>query len=282
MIVLKNHLIKGKHNKPIILDVFAEKNHQKKPVIIFCHGYKGYKDWGCWNQMALEFAKKGFCFVKFNFSYNGGTAEQPIDFPDLEAFAKNNFTKELDDLEVVIDFILSDAMFTNEIDKNSLSLMAHSRGGGIVLIKAAEDNRISKIVTLAGVSDFAMRFPKGEILEHWKKTGIIHVENARTKQQMPHHYQFYENFKANQNRLTIESAVKQLNIPYLIVHGTNDPTVLLKEAENLKQWNPKNTLEIIKDADHSFGSKHPWTEEKLPIHLSKAVKKAIRFLKTSL
>ena len=52
--------------------------------------------------MAKEFAKDGFCFIKFNFSHNGGTVEQPIDFPDLEAFGNNNYTKELDDLESVI------------------------------------------------------------------------------------------------------------------------------------------------------------------------------------
>ena len=56
------------------------------PLIIFCHGYKGFKDWGAWNLMAEAFAKIGFCFIKFNFSHNGGTIEQPIDFPDLEAF----------------------------------------------------------------------------------------------------------------------------------------------------------------------------------------------------
>ena len=44
------------------------------------------------------FAASGIAVLKFNFSHNGGTVEQPIDFPDLEAFGHNNYTKELDDL----------------------------------------------------------------------------------------------------------------------------------------------------------------------------------------
>ena len=94
MTITKNIIIPGKHNKPIITDVFYTENNTPKPVVIFCHGYKGFKDWGAWDLMAKAFAEAGFFFVKFNFSHNGGTAEQPIDFPDLEAFGNNNYTKE--------------------------------------------------------------------------------------------------------------------------------------------------------------------------------------------
>ena len=44
------------HNKPILTDVFYTKNRIKKPVVIFCHGYKGFKDCGAWNIAATEFA----------------------------------------------------------------------------------------------------------------------------------------------------------------------------------------------------------------------------------
>src|SRR5210317_1707746 len=96
-----------KHNRPIVTDVFYEKNAKKKPIVIFCHGYKGYKDWGAWNLMVDSFLKENYFFVKFNFSHNGGTLENPIDFPDLEAFGRNNLSLELDELEVVIDWLLN-------------------------------------------------------------------------------------------------------------------------------------------------------------------------------
>ena len=94
MKIIKNIILDGRHSKPILADVFFKENNQPKKVVVFCHGYKGFKDWGAWNLMAEEFAKAGFFFIKFNFSHNGGTPEQPIDFPDLEAFGNNNYTKE--------------------------------------------------------------------------------------------------------------------------------------------------------------------------------------------
>ena len=84
MQIEKNILLEFKGKKPILLDLYFEKNKQPKPIIIFCHGFKGYKDWGAWNLVAEAFSKAGFLFLKFNFSHNGGTLEQPIDFPDLD------------------------------------------------------------------------------------------------------------------------------------------------------------------------------------------------------
>jgi len=100
-----NIALEGKHQRPIVMDLVYREDGRKKPILIFCHGYKGFKDWGAWNLMAEAFAEEGFFFVKFNFSHNGGTLENPIDFPDLEAFSQNTYTKEMDDLEVVLDWI---------------------------------------------------------------------------------------------------------------------------------------------------------------------------------
>ncbi len=219
MIIIKNHILKGKHQKPILTDVFYNKTNKPKSVVIFCHGYKGFKDWGAWNLMAEAFANTGFFFIKFNFSHNGGTVEQPIDFPDLKAFGNNNYTKELDSLETVIDWISTNTDFKNEANVNSINLIGHSRAGGIVTIKSEEDSRIKKVITLAGISSFGSRLSTIGDLKKWKKEGVKYVLNGRTKQQMPHFYQFYEDFKQNEDRLTIQRAVKNIQIPHLIIHG---------------------------------------------------------------
>ena len=144
MTITKNIIIPGKHNKPIITDVFYTENNTPKPVVIFCHGYKGFKDWGAWNLAAMEFVNNELFFVKFNFSHNGGTVENPIDFPDLEAFGQNNFTTELNDLEDIINWIANNSKFKDEMDSTNITLIGHSRGGGIVSIKASENSKISK------------------------------------------------------------------------------------------------------------------------------------------
>ncbi len=278
MKIIKNFLLKGKHHKPIVIDVFYNKNGLRKPMVIFSHGYKGYKDWGCWNLIAETFAKQNIVFVKFNFSHNGGTPEQPIDFPDLQAFGNNSYTKELDDLQSVIDWVHSENEFKNEIDLSRITLIGHSRGGGIVILKSNEDRRISKVITWAGVADFESRFPKGDELIKWKQEGVIFIENSRTKQQMPLYYQFYENFIDNKERLHIETAAKKLKIPHLIFHGTDDQAVSLEDAKKFNKWNQKSEFIPVINGNHTFGSKHPWKEESLPQQLQEIVDNSIVFV----
>ena len=275
---IKNILVDGKHQKPIVTDVFYDDNHQPKKVVIFCHGYKGYKDWGAWNLMAEHFAEAGFFFIKFNFAFNGGTAENPIDFPDLEAFGNNNYTKELDDLESVLDWISSEEMFKNEVNIDDISVIGHSRGGGIVLIKATEDTRIKKVISLAAVSDIGSRSSTTGDLENWKKNGVKYVVNGRTKQQMPHFYQFYLNFKENEARLNIQKAVEKIQIPQLVIHGDKDTSIAVDEGYKIHSWNSKSVLKIIENADHVFNVSHPWRKEILSKELMQTTQLCIDFL----
>ena len=275
----KNNILKRNQKKPILWDAFYKATNAQKPMVIFCHGYKGFKDWGAWDLVAEAFSEAGFFFVKFNFSHNGGTMEQPIDFPDLEAFAENNYTKELDDLHDLINFLHStDNPFYAEIDPNNLILIGHSRGGGISTLKASEDERITQLITWAGVSDFGKRTATGSELEQWRKDGVKYVLNGRTKQNMPHHFQFYEDFIANEERLNIEHAVKTLNIPQLIIHAKDDPSVKFSEAEDLYSWNTDAILFPINQSDHVFGASHPWNEKFLPKPLKDVVQKSISFI----
>jgi uncharacterized protein len=275
---LKNIVIEGPNQKPIVLDVFAKQNSQAKPVLIFCHGYKGFKDWGAWDMMAEMFKEAGFFFVKFNFSHNGGTVEQPIDFPDLVSFGNNNYSKELDDLKAVLDWVFIEPSLRQEVDLQDVSLMGHSRGAGIVAIKAEEDVRVKKLISLAGVCDFGKRTATIGDLDQWKKEGVKYVLNGRTKQQMPHFYQFYEDFLENQTRLNIKRAVSNLKIPYLILHGNQDTSVLIEEGERLHSWNSESQLEIIDTANHVFNTSHPWKKSNISNALEKAIRLSISFL----
>jgi len=278
MKIEKNIILERKNKKPILIDTFYSEEKLKQSIVIFCHGYKGYKDWGAWSLMAERFAQAGFCFIKFNFSHNGGTVKNPIDFPDLETFGNNNYTKELNDLDDVIGWIQTQFENNPNINTTEICLIGHSRGGGITILKASEDNRISKLITLASVSDFGKRTATVGELKQWKDTGVKYVLNGRTKQQMPHFYQFYQDFKANEKRLHIESAEKRLTIPHLIIHGDNDTSVNISEAEDLKRWNPKSKFKVIENADHVFNTKHPWGKNELSDELNEVVEEVINFI----
>ena len=272
--IQKNIRIKNPETRDFLADAFYPKGTAKLPLVIFVHGYKGYKDWGAWDLMANKFAEAGFFFVKFNFSHNGTTVENPTEFDDLEAFGNNNFSKEMSDLDAIL-------MYFSEhpsVDFSKIAVMGHSRGGGISLIKAYEDDRIRVLITLAGVSNFSYRFPSGERLENWKNSGVMYSENKRTKQQMPHYYQFYEDFKQNEERFTIQYCAQHLQKSVLIIQGNADEAVKDKEAFLLNDWCKDSELYIIDGANHTFGAKEPWHSDDLPPDLDNAVLRSITFI----
>lgn len=270
----QNIIISNPETRDFLADAFYPESDQKLPLVIFVHGYKGYKDWGAWNLMAEKFAEAGFFFVKFNFSYNGTTIENPNDFADLEAFGNNNYSKELSDLGVVIDYFIQDP----KVDDQKIILIGHSRGGGISIVKTYEDERINGLITLASV-DSLDRFPKNDAFEKWKEAGVYYVLNGRTKQEMPHYYQFYEDFEKDEHRFDVERATEMAKAHVLIIHGTNDESVSVKNAEHLHLLNPNSELYLIENANHTFGAKEPWEEKELPNELNAVVEKCIEFIK---
>lgn len=270
----QNIIITNAETKDFLADAFYPETDKKLPLVIFVHGYKGYKDWGAWNLMAEKFAAAGFFFVKFNFSHNGTTVEDPHHFADLEAFGNNNYSKELSDLGAVIDYFIQN----ENVDDHKIVLIGHSRGGGISIIKTYEDERIHGLITLASV-DTLDRFPRNEAFENWKKAGVYYVTNGRTKQEMPHYYQFYENFEQDEHRFDVERATEMAKAHVLIIHGTNDESVSVKNAEHLHILHPNSELFLIENANHTFGAKEPWEENQLPEDLNTATEKCIAFIK---
>jgi len=270
----KSFVLERFGKKSILLDAFWEDN--PKATVIFCHGFKGFKDWGPWELVAEKFAQAGFFFVKFNFSHNGGSIENPIDFPDLQAFGENNFSKELDDLEEVLNWTEGREESGYRIN-GLIFLIGHSRGGGISLIKASEDKRVRAISTWASVADFESRFPSGADLEKWKKSGVLTIKNSRTKQEMPLFYQFFQDFQSNRERLNISRAAGSLQIPLFVVHGDEDNTVGVEDAQMLHEWVPMSRLKLISETNHTFGAIHPYRETILPAALRETVEETINF-----
>jgi uncharacterized protein len=272
MIDFKNKHFIGSENRKSLFDCKIPVG--AKAVIIFVHGYKGFKDWGAWNLMQDAFVNDGFGFVKFNMSHNGGTIDEAVDFPDLEAFGNNRYTFEVNDLRVIVDEV--HRMIVHELALNiPIHLLGHSRGGGIAILGASHDKRISKLISLAGISNIESRFPEDE-LDDWRREGVKYVLNGRTHQQMPHFYSFYENFSENRAVLSIEKAAKKLEIPFLQIHGDMDQSVSISEGLNLSAWTDTQ-VGIIKGAEHTFGASHPWESKELPADLMRVVKMAIDF-----
>lgn len=273
-------LLRSKHNdRKFLADARWIESSNKKQIIIFVHGFKGFKDWGHFNLIADHFARHGFVFIKLNFSHNGTSPEKPLDFVDLDAFGNNNFTIELDDLDILINHVHSNEceIPTSQMDPEKLFLIGHSRGGGICILKAHEDSRVKGLVTWAAVPDLENRWSK-EQLEQWKNDGVLYILNSRTKQNMPLYYQLVEDYIQNSTRFSIPIAVKNMPVPMLSFHGDQDETVLLEEAKIIKQWNPNLDFRVVKGSNHTFGGEHPFNQTELPSHTVTVVSQSIDFL----
>ena len=280
MQVEKNLIVKGAAERDMAVDVFYE-GGERRPVVIYAHGFNGFKDWANFDLVAERFIAAGFTFIKFNFSHNGTTPAHPEDFVDLDAFGKNNYSKQLEDLEKIITWTCANENpFADNIDAGKLSLIGHSMGGGIVLLQASVDPRVSKVVTWASVSE--CKTPWGgwpaKKLEEWKKEGVQYYTNTRTNQQMPLFYQLFEDYTTNAEKLDIKKAMERIQVPVLVIHGQSDISVPIENAYELISWRPETKLFTL-DTDHVFDRRHPWLGSTLPRAMEIVIAETFRFLK---
>jgi uncharacterized protein len=278
MKIVRNKKLTGADDYPVLMDIYSPNITTLAPVVIFAHGFKGFKDWGCWHLIAEAFAKAGFAFIKFNFSHNGTTPENPEEFGDLEAFGRNTYSKEWEDLNVILDWVTADALDFN-FDIHRLALIGHSRGGGLSIAKAADDDRIKKLITWAAVPSLAWLWSDETFKTHWKNEGVIYQKNARTGQNMPLYYTLCTNYEANEYLFDLEDVAPRVRQPWLIVHGEADTSVLPSAAQHLHLLKPKALVHLIPDADHTFGGKHPYTSDILPPYCLELVEASVGFLK---
>lgn len=270
--------IEGFNGRPIGIDIHFAESNKAMPIVIFAHGYKGFKDFGAWSLIGDQMAEQGVVFIRFNFSHNGVTTDNPLEFNDLDAFGKNNYSIEVADFNAVIDYINSLAKERSDWDENDINIIGHSRGGGIAILTAAENKNVSSLITWAAINSTFNRMPIGEDLGDWKDRGVRYVINGRTKQEMPHYFPFYEDLIQNKDELDIEKKSKTITIPWLIIHGDSDEAVPLQSAIELKAWNPNSKLQIIENGNHTFSISHPWKADKLSEEMKKVFDFSIQFV----
>ncbi len=262
----------GANGRESLIDFQEPDSLNYKNIVLFIHGYKGYKDWGAWNLVQKYFVSNGMGFCKFNMSHNGGTVENGIDFPDLEAFSLNRYSYEVEDLEHVLDWLATKV----DLKKRNIHLIGHSRGGGIAIL-SAKDPRVKSVTTWASISSIENRFPQGDKMKAWKEKGFYTVKNSRTQQDMPHKYVMYEDFLEHKEQLDIEFSAKNINIPTLHIHGDADEAVSLSESEDLELWTGGKMI-IINSANHTFKTCQPYINEEMPNKLHEACILSLQFI----
>jgi pimeloyl-ACP methyl ester carboxylesterase len=115
-------------------------------------------------------------------------------------------------------------------------------------------------------------------LDEWRAKGVQYIENKRTNQQMPLYVQLYHDVIDNPERLSIPKAIKEMKQPLLAFHGTEDETLPVAMAHQIKDWKPDTQLIIYEKENHVFGAAHPWKKDCLPDAFHNIIKETQDFL----
>lgn len=251
---LSKHALPGALGE-ILVDVRAGGRESSRPAVLVLHGFKGFKDWGMFPPLAERLAQAGFTAVSFNASGSG--VDDAGEFTWPERFGHNSFSAELADLGTVLDALAAGSLGT--VPPARIGLVGHSRGGGIAVLQTARDARIRALVTWAAISTVD-RWPDESERARWRSAGKLEVLNARTGQVLPLYTDTLVDVERHAAALDIPSAAARVSVPWLILHGTADPTVAIAEAERLARSATPGTAHLVPvaGAGHTFGATHPW------------------------
>jgi dipeptidyl aminopeptidase/acylaminoacyl peptidase len=202
----------------------------KAPCVVMSHGLESSKDSDKWRLLSSRFCDAGFASLRFSYRGCGvGEVKSEGNFEDT------TLTDRIQDYTAAIDFL-----YKTRVDTNRLGVIGSSLGGMVVL--AARDERIKVVTTLATPSNIL--FPDAEAWARAKESGYFELGSGSKLRRRffndAHHYKVCED-------------IGKMHCPVLIIHGTNDEVVPVKDAYNLYgcAHNPKR-LEIIEGANHSF------------------------------
>lgn len=273
MILNSKFILEGALQQKFAMDLTYSESQDQKGVIVFCHGFKGFKDWGCWQMVADYFVDNGFAFLKFNFSHNGMGLEDSVEFNALDKFATNTLGKEMQDIQSVEQFIVNELpKILPIINTDKIFIIGHSKGGVSALLYCTQyDTKIKKVCTWASPFDFHRSW-NSKFIDKWRADGVQYIKNARTNQMMPLDISVLNDLDNNKKKYSLVNASQQLQIPYLIIQGTNDQAVKMEEFNLLKKYFSKAKTHIIDDANHVFGGSHPYEGSDLPEHTQELVR----------
>ena len=236
------------------------------PVVLFLHGFKGFKDWGPFPDACEELAREGFAVVAFNLSLNG-VGKDTTEFNEPNLFRRQTLSQDLADVGSVIEALKIRDVRSEvaALDTDRIGMIGHSRGGHTAVVAAAEYPEIQCLVTWSAVANYLERW-SDKMKNDWEEAGFTEIENTRTGQILPLDKIVYEDALENSEKLMALNRVQELHIPCLFIAGRQDEAVPVTESERLYRNCPSTDKEIrlIKNAGHTFGTSHPFEKEEFP------------------
>lgn len=227
-------------------------------LVIITNGHNGFYSYGMFPWIQEQLAEEGMASFSYNFSHGGTRGDEDV-FTDLEAYARNCVRLQTADLVGV-----TKALRQQYPDKR-IWLLAHSMGSIPTIFGAAEllnaGISIAGMILLAPVS--RLDFWPGALIDEWKKTGTITMFNRRTGQDLPHGPELLQEIVEADGKWNIKSALADLDLPLLVIHGEADEAVHPDHGRHLASWSGSGTegteLILIPNTGHTFGTRHPFS-----------------------
>ena len=229
------NVIQVEHNgRTIHGDVFIPEE-ESFPLVIFSHGYNGYKD--DFRDSANYMMDNGIASITFTFCGSGDR--------DPGGFGTTNMTlfTEKEDLSALMDYAKQIEGFNG-----SLYLLGGSQGG-IVSAMAAEERE-------ADIKGMVLLFPAFCIPDNWNDTNYP-VDRYPTAESIPESFDFWgvelgRNFVLTLRDLDIYANMADFQKPVLILHGTNDAIVPISYSQRAAETYPNAELVTYKGEGHGF------------------------------
>jgi len=231
---------------------------RKLPLLIVCHGFKAFKDWGPFPAIGRRFAEAGFASFVFNFSHNG-IGPEPRKFSERDKFYKNTVSLELTDVEELVDAVIAGKVGAGAVDPARIGIVGHSRGGGVAIVAACERESIKAVAGWSTVGRFD-RYSE-TMKARWRMQGYLGSNSSKSSDPFRIGPALLDDIEANAKRLDLEEAVRRLKKPLLLVHGSADIPVPLDEASRLFEVSDKSMtkLVVLEGAGHMYGARHPYS-----------------------
>ena len=151
-----------------------------------------------------------------------------------------DMTQQPDDVLAALDFLLTPD-HAWQVDPQQIVVIGGSLGGRAALVAADRDARISKVITLGGISDFDEVMLSDDFFKN--AAAFLHsVDGIAVKRQ-------WARLGGADNPIAL---VGKLTQPLLIVHGTEDEVIPFYNAEALRQAARNAEMVRIDGADHLF------------------------------
>lgn len=257
------HILSNRYGEALYTTVsLPEDSERGSPLVLFLHGFKGFRNYSFLPWFAQYAASLGMISVRFCFSRNGmnGTSWA---VQDAEAFAMNTISHEVDDVLDVVYALRHLPEFAELRTQwnGVLHIVGHSRGGGVAMVASRELRSMQptlsgRIIALNSVGSWVRWTPRQR--DRWAAEGSMGLQNTRTLQDLRMDMSYLEDIEQNAERLSLDQASRAIDSSLRFIHAEHDLTVPLTEITSLHQRNCSTAeIVIIPNTTHTFGMTHP-------------------------